>query len=223
MNTGQYSRSLIQNGFVEPQLTLEDIDAGVWWEIKRILFAFQQNQATHPEQAAQLIEAMLMLHAELSDKPAYGCALQHVNSVSRGDSAWIKRPLLLDDDMYLQLITYFADYSTPIHDYPGLTIVNLPLSGRICIDYYHLGHSAMESAYPIAKLRRAESHNYGVYEATMSFPWQKNIQEIRSITERCVVLSAGLNPAATQEKSWYLPISPQNTEAFFAQRLKRNE
>jgi hypothetical protein len=57
----------------------------------------------------------------------------------------------------------------------------------------------------------------------MCFPWQKNIQEIRSLSERCVVLSAGLKANHQRENSWYLPISPQNTENFFAQRLKRNE
>lgn len=223
MNTGLLSQSLIRSGFGKPQLNLNDINEGLWWDIKRILFAFQQYQTTNPEQAAQLITAMIALHTELTDKPVFNDALQHACTVNRNDNAWIKQLLLQDDDMYLQLIVYFADYATPIHDYPGMANVNLPLSGRMCIDYYHLGRATLESAYPIAKLRRAETHVYGVYEATMSFPWQKNIQEIRSISDRCIVLSAGLNATAFQEKSWYLPISPQNTEAFFAQRLKRNE
>ena len=223
MNTGLYPQSLMPNGFIGPQLSLENLDAGLWREIKRILFAFQQTQTASPEQAEQLIKQMVALHGVVHDKPAFSYALQSANRVFRGDSAWIKRTLLQDDEMYLQLITYFADYSTPIHDYPDLAIVNLPLSGRMCIDYYHQGSSALESAYPIAKLRRTETHMYGVYEATIAFPWQKNIQEIRSITERCVVLSAGLLPVGKQENSWYQPISPQNTDAFFAQRLKRNE
>jgi hypothetical protein len=223
MNTSLFSPSLSRRVNVEPQLHLEDINAGVWWDIKRILFSFQHHQSTDPAQAAQLINAMVSFHADMRDKPPYMDALQYANTVNRGDSAWVKRLLLQDSDMYVQLITYFGDYSTPIHDYPELAIVNLPLSGRVCIDYYHLGHAALESAYPIARLRRIETHVYGVCEATMAFPWQKNIQEIRSITERSVVLSAGLIPTGSREKSWYLPISPQNTDAFFAQRLKRNE
>ena len=223
MNTGLSSQHFIRRGFVEPQLSLNDISYDLWKDMKRILHAIQQTQSAHPDQAAGLINAMIALHADLQDKPAFDCAAHFDCTVNRGEGPWVKRLLLQDSEMYLQLITYFPEYSTPIHDYPGQTVVNLPLSGRMCIDYYHLGHAAMESAYPIAKLRHTESHNYGVYEASMAFPWQENIQEIRAVTERCVVLSVGLIPTEATDKSWYLPISPQNANTFFAQRLKRNE
>jgi hypothetical protein len=223
MNNEVYSQSARSTHSGELPFNSVEINEGLWWEIKRDLFTLQQNKATDAQQAAQLIDRMMALHADLRGQPAFDRVVQSANTVSRGDNTWLKRLLFQDDDMYLQLITYFADYTTPIHDYPGLAIVNLPISGRMGVDYYHPGHAALGPAYPITKLRRTETHVYGIYEATLSFPWLDNIQEIRSITERCTVLSAGLNPSGVAEKSWYLPISPQTNEAFFAQRLKRNE
>ena len=219
----QNSPAYSGNHFGSPPLALDDMDLTVWEEIKSILLAFEQNQAANATQAECLIKLMAMLHGELEIKPPFLIALQHANTALRGDAAWTKQLLWQDDEAYLELITYFADYPTPIHDHPGLAIVNLPISGRLSIEYYSTGHAALESSYPIAKIRRTETHTYGAYEPSMCFPWQKNIQEIRSISERCVILSAGLKPNRAQENSWYLPISPQNTGNFFAQRLRRNE
>ena len=182
-----------------------------------------QNQAANTNQAEKLVNIMAALHRDLETKTPFLFALQQAQNTPRGDNAWSKQLLWQDDDMYLELITYFADYPTPIHDHPGSSIVNLLLSGRLSIEYYTTGHAALESSYPIAKIRRTETHTYGAYEASMCFPWQSNVQEIRAISERCVVLSAGVKPDSKQENSWYLPISPQNTDNFFVQRLRRNE
>jgi hypothetical protein len=204
-------------------LELAEINITFWLKIKHILLTFRQNQAATMEQVEYLVKLMAGVQADLQDTPAYIFALQYCAGVARGESAWTKRLLFQDDDMFMELVTYFADYPTPIHDYPGMAMVNIPLSGRMCIEYYSAGHAALEASYPIAKLRRTETHTYGAWEASMCFPWQKNIQEIRSISDRCIVLSAGLKTHHGQENSWYLPISPQNTANFFAQRLKRNE
>jgi hypothetical protein len=223
MKTGHLSNDVSSQHHAPLPLALEELNGKYWREIKRTLLSFRQNQAATREQAEYLVILMTALHSDLQDKPPYMFAQHHCQSVARGESAWNRQNLWQDDDMYLELITYFADYPTPIHDYPDMATVNLMLAGRMCIEYYSAGHAALESSYPIAKLRRTETHNYGALEASMCFPWQKNIQEIRSISERCIVLSAGLKTNRQRENSWYLPISPQNTENFFAQRLKRNE
>ncbi len=223
MNISYNSLTFPGNKFDSLPLDVDDIDLKLWQEIKSILLAFEQNQAANANQAECLLKLIAILHGELEAKPPFLMALQNANTTPRGDAAWTKQLLWQDDESYLELITYFADYPTPIHDHPGLAIVNLPLSGRLSIEYYSTGHAALESSYPIAKIRRTETHTYGAYEPSMCFPWQKNIQEIRSISERSVVLSLGLRPNRTQENSWYLPISPQNTGNFFVQRLRRNE
>ena len=223
MNINHDSQPTPGNDFSTPTLELGGVAARLWREIKNILIAFEQNQAANANQADNLIQLMAGLHGELEATPSFLLALQLANTVPRGDAAWTKQLLWQDEESYLELITYFADYPTPIHDHPGSAIVNLPLSGRLSIEYYSTGHAALESSYPIAKIRRTETHTYSAYEANMCFPWQKNIQEIRTISERCVVLSAGLKPKSKQENSWYLPISPQNTTNFFVQRLRRNE
>jgi hypothetical protein len=227
MKTSDYSQYYSQ--VVTPQhygqlsLGIHDINANFWCNIKDILSAFEQNQAATTQQAEILVKLMAAMSENLQEIPIFMLALQHCNSVPRGESAWAKQVLFQDEDMYLELTTYFADYPTPIHDFPGMAMVNLPLAGRMCIEYYSAGHAALEPSYPIAKLRRTETHTYGALEASMCFPWQKNIQEIRAISDRCIVLSAGLKSNRDEENSWYLPISPQNTTNFFAQRLKRNE
>lgn len=223
MNTNFHNSGLPLRGYNQPQLNQGEFDIVFWHEIKALLLAMQKNQAATTHEAEILVKLVAEFHQDLQHKPSFIQVLNHANHVQRGDSAWIKCLLFQDDDMYLEVITYFAEYPTPIHDYPDSAIINLPLSGHINIDYYHNGHAALESSYPIAKLRRTETHVYAAYEANMCLPWQKNIQEIRSISERSVVFSIGLVPQQKQENSWYLPISPQNTEAFFAQRLKRNE
>jgi hypothetical protein len=222
MNTSYHSQAF-SGHFGDLPFDVDDIDVSLWLEIKSILLAFEQNQAANANQAECLVTLMIALHNDLERKPPFSFAIQHASTAPRGDAAWAKLLLWQDDESYLELITYYADYPTPIHDHPGLAIVNLPLSGRLNIEYYSTGHAALESSYPIAKIRRTETHTYGAYEASMCFPWQKNIQEIRSISERCVVLSAGLRPNREQENSWFLPISPQNTDNFFVQRLRRNE
>ena len=223
MTTSHSSYTIAKRNHGGAALNFEEANSVFWREIKRILLEFQQNQAASAPQAEYLVKLMVALHRDLEAVPSFLFALHHANTEARGDGAWSKRLLLQDDDMYLQLVTYFADHATPIHDHPDLSSINLPLSGRLSIEYYATGHAALESTYPIAKLRRTETHTYGTYEASMCFPWQKNIQEIRAISERCVVLSAGLKPQSQPENSWYLPISPQNTDNFFVQRLKRNE
>jgi hypothetical protein len=223
MNISHDSQAFPDGNLNALPLGLDDINMTLWQDIKSVLFAFRQNQAANTNQAEYLVKLIAALHSDLEAKPSFIFALQNANTTPRGDAAWAKRLLWQDDESYLELITYFADYPTPIHDHPDLAIVNLPLSGRLCIEYYSTGHAALESSYPIAKIRRTETHTYGAYEASMCFPWQKNIQEIRSISERCVVLSAGLRPNRKQVNSWYLPISPQNTDNFFVQRLTRNE
>ncbi|WP_455211472.1 hypothetical protein [Kaarinaea lacus] len=223
MKTSHHSQTLSGGHFGNPAFSPENINARLWREIKNILQGFSQNQAANASQAEYLVNLMAALHNYFDEKPLFLIAQQQAENTPRGDGAWSKQLLFQDDEMYLELVTYFSDYPTPIHDHPGSSMVNLLLSGRLCIEYYTMGHAALESSYPIAKIRRTESHTYGAFEASMCFPWQKNIQEIRAISERCVVLSAGLIPDSTQENSWYLPISPQNTKNFFVQRLRRNE
>jgi len=223
MKISQQSQSSAGGSFGELAFDLEEINARLWRKIKSILQAFVQNQAANTNQAEILVNLMASLHQNLDEKTPFLFALQQAKHTPRGDSAWSKQLLWQDNEMYLELITFFADYPTPIHDHPGSSIVNLLLSGRLCIEYYTTGHAALESNYPIAKIRRTETHTYGAFEASMCFPWQSNLQEIRAISERCVVLSAGLKSDSKQENSWYLPISPQNTDNFFVQRLRRNE
>jgi hypothetical protein len=223
MKTSPHSQTFPGSTFTDLPLDLDDIDVGLWREIKSILQGFEQNQAASANQAGRVVSLLTALHRDLERKTPFMFALQMAHTAPRGEAVWRKRLLVQDDELYLELITYFSDYPTPIHDHPGSSIVNLLLSGRLGIEYYSTGHAALESAYPMAKIRRTETHSYGTYEATMCFPWQQNIQEIRSISERCVVLSAGLKSKGTQENSWYLPISPHNTTNFFVQRLRRNE
>lgn len=223
MKISHHSQMFSGVSFGDLTFDLEGVSARLWREIKNVLQTFAQNQAANANQAEYLVNLMAALHSDCDGKTPFLFALQQANNATRGDGAWSKQLLFQDDEMYLELITYFADYPTPIHDHPGSSIVNLLLSGRLCIEYYTNGHAALESSYPIAKVRRTETHTYGAFEASMCFPWQKNLQEIRAISERCVVLSAGLKPDGKQENSWYLPISPQNTDNFFVQRLRRNE
>lgn len=223
MKTGHITSGVSSHHHAFLPLALEAVNGKYWLEIKRILLAFKQNQAATREQAEYLVKLMTAMHSDLRDNPGFSFAWHRCQNVARGDSAWNKQNLLQDNEMYLELVTYFSDYPTPIHDYPDMATVHLTLSGRMSIEYYSAGHAALESSYPIAKLRRTETHTYGTLEASMCFPWQKNIQEIRALSERCIVLSAGLKASRQRENSWYLPISPQNTQNFFAQRLKRNE
>jgi len=223
MNTDQYSPTFPGANLGDLSLDLDGINFAIWREIKNSLFALVQNQAASANQAEYLVNLLATLHRDLDKNPSLSFAFQYAHTAPKGDGAWSKQLLWHDSESYLELITYFADHPTPIHDHPGVAMVNLLLSGRLCIDYYSSGHAALESTYPIAKIRRTETHTYGTYEATMCFPWQKNIQEIRAITDRCVMLRAGLKPGDKQENSWYLPISPQNTNNFFVQRLRRNE
>lgn len=215
-----FSKSRYDGGPQWP-LELSAVNEELWWEIKSILRAFVDNQAASVGQAQAIMQLMAMLHRELHDQPPFQMALQHACTAPRGEATWNQVLLYQDDDMFLKLVTYFADQATPIHDHPGMAMVNLVISGRLNIEYYCSGVALAQS--PISRLRHTETHNYGVNEVSICFPWQENIQEVHSATARSIVLSAGLKRKKEQQNSWYLPISPRNTANFFAQRLTRHD
>lgn len=196
--------------------------ASTYWEaLKHQLFALSKN-FNEKRRAQYLSKYMRALFRSLDDQPDFIYALHLANSKQRGAHPWNEHLLCKDDKMQLDLVTYFGDNPTPIHDFPHLASINLVLKGRVNVQHYQCVSTPVSPHYPIDKILRKESVNVENNEMYWLSPNEDTIQEIHAQSGRAVLLRAWLPDSQQKDDTnWYFPISPQNNQQFFAQRLKR--
>ena len=192
-----------------------------WGALKHQLVALHKDY-DHQSPPQLLSKYMRAIFRSLVDQTDFISALNTANSQPRGAYPWNEHLLREDDDMQLDLVTYFADYPTPIHDFHHLASINLVLKGSVHVQHYQSVTTPVSPHYPINKIVRKDDvtvHNSELYWLS---PNHDTIQEIQAQSGRALLLRAWLYGAdKVQNTNWYFPISPQNNQQFFAQRLKK--
>ncbi|WP_455203820.1 hypothetical protein [Kaarinaea lacus] len=193
----------------------------VWHEIKALLNSAVTAQVIQTEEKLYLNQLMLALQQQLEEDAQYLYALHLASSSNRDDVPWTQQPLFRDGNVQLELITFFKNYNTPIHDYPSRAGVCFIVEGDIAIQHYENALSPISSQYPISKLIRMDLQQRRNCEIALLLPWENNIQEIRSLAPRSIVLRATMVQDPQPDCHWYFPISARDSSHFFVQRLKR--
>jgi hypothetical protein len=163
------------------------------------------------------------LYQALDEHPDFIYAVHVAKTQPRSNYPWNYQLLAKDSDMQLDMVSYFGDYPTPIHDFSPLAGANIVVSGKLRMQRYASVATSVSPHYPISKLRDMGTCVINTGETFVLSPGADDtIQEMEAVCGRCVVLRAWLvDDKSMRSNHWYFPISPQNGDEFFVQRLKR--
>ena len=198
-----------------------------WDALKDSLYMYSisaQQQLSQYE--SDLIRQTEVFHTHLEGVPEFVNDLNLSRLRNRNNNPWFWQTVMQDHYMQAGLMTVYADYTTPLHDYNNLAVISYILDGQVKLTRYQDQPSSITPYYPIARLVKTQEQLLTAGDIVITSPTTGNISEIQSFTDKSVILNVYLIKSLSELGAWYFPITPkpiESNEVFFAQRIRRRQ
>lgn len=193
-----------------------------WKQFKQALMEQNAQRKTHSTLTYSGIESQIQkFYGHLQGMSEFTYGLHIANTKERSNDPWLGQQLFNDGDMEVNLNVYFGDYPTPIHERARKIEAFIVLSGQAHIQHFTVVPTPIQSHYPIIKLCRGDSETLQHHDVCLLHSGINSVHEINPLTGRCVVLRISIFDSDKSIPCWYFPISPQQNEEFFTQRVKQ--
>lgn len=193
-----------------------------WTRMKQSLM--EQNSAgnlAHNNAFLSIESQIHKFYQCLKNTREFNDGLHMANTKERSNDPWLGQQLFTDGDMEVNLNVFFGNFNTPIHDRARKAEAFIVLSGRAHLQHFAIVPTPIQSHYPIIKLSRGESETLEHHQVCLIHAGVNSVHEVDALTGRCVVLRISIFDTDVNSPCWYFPISPQQNQEFFTQRVKQ--